>query len=209
MTKIAVFASGRGSNFKTVHTNVENGVISGDISLLITDNDEAGALQFAREKNIPFRIIKPKDFASPEAFGEELLQHLHKFAIDLIVLAGYLKKIPSNLINAYSARIVNIHPALLPAFGGKGMYGKRVHQAVFNSGAKVSGVTVHLVTDEYDAGPIVLQRAVDISDCQSPEEIAEKVLAEEHQTYPLAINLLIENEIVVEGQRVLIGNKKS
>ena len=203
LTKLAVFASGRGSNFQTVHNKIQAGFIPAEINLLITDNDKAGAIQFADENNIAVEIIKPKEFPSPESFGEAILKPLNRYGINMIVLAGYLKKIPENVVEIFNNRILNIHPALLPAFGGKGMYGIRVHQAVYDSGAKISGATVHLVNNEYDSGPIVLQQAVEIDDCYSPEAIAGKVLACEHQIFPEAIKRLVEQEYRIEGNRVI------
>lgn len=204
-----VFASGRGSNFQTIHQKIREGYISAQVVLLITDNSQAGAIAFAREHLIPASLVKPGDFPSPEAFGRQLLRILEQYQTDFIILAGYLKKIPPNVIEEYQNRILNIHPALLPAFGGEGMYGSRVHEAVFRSGAKISGVTVHLVNNDYDAGPIVLQKAVAIEDCDSPEEIAAKVLKEEHRAFPEAIKLLLENEVAIEGQRVRIRKVKN
>jgi phosphoribosylglycinamide formyltransferase-1 len=138
-----------------------------------------------------------------EDFGRELLTILQNNGIDWIVLAGYLKKIPDNVVSMYANRMVNIHPALLPAFGGKGMYGMYVHEAVFKSGAKVSGITVHLVNEVYDSGPVVLQKAVDIEDCYSPEEIAAKVLKVEHRMYSVALQKLLTEPFRVEGNRVI------
>lgn len=205
MTRIAVFASGRGSNFQSIYHQIKAGYIPARVVVLISNKEQAGALTFAREQGIPAEVVQPEAFPNPEEFGKKLLEILQHHRVDWIVLAGYLKKIPDNVVEAYANRIVNIHPALLPAFGGKGMYGMRVHQAVFASGAKVSGVTVHLVNTEYDAGPIVLQKCVDISDCPSPEAIAEKVLAIEHQLYPQALKLLLENPFSIANNRVMIG----
>ena len=207
VTKIAVFASGRGSNFQVVYQRIKDGYIPAEIALLISDNPHAGALAFAAAHDIPCTVIRPKDFATPEMFGEELLHALLAQQIEFIVLAGYLKKIPGNVVQHYANRIVNIHPALLPAFGGRGMYGIRVHEAVFLSGAKISGLTVHLVNDEYDAGPIVLQKAVAIDDCNSPADIARKVLEVEHQALPEAIKLLLENSYAAEDNRVILGKR--
>ncbi|MFQ5583647.1 MAG: phosphoribosylglycinamide formyltransferase, partial [Calditrichia bacterium] len=131
---------------------------------------------------------------------------LAEYNVNYIILAGYVKKIPDNLIDQYQNRIVNIHPALLPAFGGKGMYGMHVHRAVFESGAQYSGVTVHLVNNEYDAGPILLQKVVDIHDCQSPEEIASRVLAVEHRVFPDALKILLEKNIEIRGKRVIVND---
>lgn len=206
MKNIAVFASGRGSNFKHIYQNIRQGKIPATVKCLITDNRKAGALDFARENSIPAFTIFPKDFNSSEKFGQAILEVLIRFSIDWIVLAGYLKKIPDNVVTAYDNRILNIHPALLPAFGGKGMYGSHVHQAVFDSGAKVSGVSVHLVNTEYDAGPIVMQQAVEIDDCRKPEEIAAKVLKVEHILYSEAIRKVLTKQFEVRGNRVEFNN---
>jgi phosphoribosylglycinamide formyltransferase-1 len=203
--KIAVFASGRGSNFIKIFENIQNGYITAKIACVISNKPEAGALAFAEKEKIKTFLINPKDFTTPELFGEELLQVLNQQKVEWIVLAGYLKKIPENVVQQYSNRIVNIHPALLPAFGGKGMYGMHVHEAVFNSGSKVSGVTVHLVNDVYDSGPIVLQKAVDIEHCRNPEEIAKTVLAVEHQVYSEALRKLIDESFRIEHNQVIFN----
>ena len=204
MTKIVVFASGRGSNFQTIHRKTRDGYISAHVVSLVSDNEKAGALSYARENGIATHVICPRDFADSRTFGTALLSILSEAAADLVVLAGYLKKIPDNVVDRYQNRIINIHPSLLPAFGGKGMYGMRVHEAVFSSGTQFSGVTVHFVNNEYDAGPIVLQRVVRISDCQTFEAVAHRVLAEEHIAYPEALKRLVENDYRVNGQRVMI-----
>ena len=206
MTKIAVFASGRGSNFQAVFKKIREGYLSCQIAVLISDNLKAGALEFAEQKNIDTFAVKPKEFPTPEAFGKRLIAILTEHQIDYILLAGYLKKIPDNVIDHFENRILNIHPALLPSFGGKGMYGIHVHQAVYDSGAQVSGVTVHFVNKVYDEGPILLQKAVDIRECQSPEAIAEKVLAMEHQVYSQAVKILLERDIRIQGKRVILND---
>lgn len=206
MTKIAVFASGRGSNFSAIHQKIQEGYLACEIAVLVSDNPKAGALEFARQNHIPTFMAAPREFTTPQAFGERLLQILTDHKVEYILLAGYLKMIPENVVDRYENRMLNIHPALLPAFGGKGMYGMRVHQAVFNSGAQFSGVTVHFVNNEYDAGPILLQKTVDIRHCKSPEEIADKVLAIEHKTYSEAVKILLEKEIHVKGKRVFFND---
>ena len=133
-----------------------------------------------------------------------MLQTLIKFEVDYIVLAGYLKLIGANIVKEFSNKILNIHPALLPSFGGKGMYGKHVHQAVYDHGVKVSGATVHLVNEIYDAGSIVIQKACSIEGLQSPKEIAHKVLELEHEIYPQAVKLLVENKLKIIERRVEI-----
>lgn len=206
MTKIAVFASGRGSNFRTIHQKIKEGYLACEIAVLISDNSKAGSLEFARQNHIPTFTIVPKEYPTSEAFGKLLLQILTDHQVEYVLLAGYLKMIPENVVDHYENRMLNIHPALLPAFGGKGMYGMRVHQAVFDSGDQISGVTVHFVNNEYDAGPILLQKAVDIRHCKSPEEIAEKILTIEHKTYSEAVKILLEKNIQVKGKRVFFDD---
>ena len=137
--------------------------------------------------------------------NHELLRLLNKNEVDLIVLAGFLKLIPNEIIDAFRNRIINIHPALLPSFGGKGMYGINVHKAVFDSSAKVSGATVHFVDYTYDTGSIIAQKCVDISDVKSPEEIAERVLKIEHELLPFVIKKLVFNEVKIENKRVFVN----
>ncbi len=203
MNNIAVFASGTGTNFKAIFRNIQAGTIPAQICCFITNRPQAGALAFAQEHHIPSYVISPAEFESEEEFGDALLRILRKHDTNWIVLAGFLKKIPDNVVEAFPNRILNIHPALLPAFGGKGMYGMHVHRAVFRSGARVSGATIHLVNQEYDAGPIVMQQAVDIADCRSPEEIAARVLEVEHQLYSRALQKVLTTPFRVEGRRVI------
>lgn len=202
--RIAVFASGTGSNFRTLLEKIEEKYIPAVVSILLTDNSNAGAIEIALSHKIPFKVLKPKDFESRQQFDLEMLSVLQKYNAEAIVLAGYLKLIGAEIVNKYRNKIVNIHPALLPAFGGKGMYGQNVHRAVFESGVKLSGATVHLVNEEYDRGPIIIQRSVDISDLNSPDEIAKRVLSIEHQIYPQAVKWLVEDRIRVEQNRTII-----
>lgn len=206
MTKIAVFASGRGSNFRAIYQRIQEGFLNCQIAVVISDNSKAGALEFARQNHIQTFTVAPGEFPTSVAFGKRLIAILTDRQVDYILLAGYLKMIPENVVDHYENRMLNIHPALLPAFGGKGMYGMHVHQAVFDSGAQFSGVTVHFVNKEYDAGPILLQKTVDIRRCQSPEEIAEKVLAIEHRTYSEAVKILLEKNIQLKGKRVFFDD---
>ncbi len=206
MNNIAVFASGTGTNFRAIFRNIQAGEIPARICCFLTNRPQAGSLAFAQENHIPSYVISPAEFHSEQAFGEALLQVLEKHETEWIVLAGYLKKIPDNVVEAFSNRILNIHPALLPAFGGKGMYGMHVHRAVYEAGVTVSGATIHLVNQEYDAGPIVLQRAVDIGDCRSPEEIAARVLKVEHQLYSQALRKVLTTPFRVEGRRVIFSD---
>jgi formyltetrahydrofolate-dependent phosphoribosylglycinamide formyltransferase len=202
--RLAVFASGRGSNFQVILDNTVSGYIPANIILLITNKPDAGALGIAGQNSIRAEVFEPKKFADADAFNAAILNILIEERIDYIVLAGYLKMIGPEITRVFSNKIVNIHPALLPSFGGKGMYGHHVHYAVFAHGVKISGVTVHLVNDEYDDGPIVMQKCVDISHLNSPEEIAAAVLKIEHQLYPKVVKALTEERIRLHGRRVEI-----
>lgn len=200
MLRLAVFVSGRGSNLRAIlnHPELTNLI---KVVAVFSDKSECGAFEIARNFGIETRVIgKGENKIDPN----ELLNYLKKFDLDLIVLAGYLKLIPADVVKYFENRIINIHPALLPSFGGKGMYGINVHKAVFESSAKVSGATVHFVDQDYDRGKIIAQRCVDISDVNSPEEIAERVLKVEHQLLPEVIQAFAENKIKIEDNRVLI-----
>ena len=180
--KIAVFSSGlsRGSNLCAMHNYFTQNKLSVEVALVIFTGKNAPAIQLAKEKNLNYRIISAYNMQSFETRAIELCRQNN---IELIALAGFLKQLSENFIEQVQVPILNIHPALLPEFGGKGMYGMAVHQAVFASGDKVSGVTIHLVNSRYDNGKIVAQQKVDISSCKSPAEIADKVLEIEHSLY--------------------------
>lgn len=198
--KIAVFVSGRGSNLNAIlnSPDLKNLV---EVCAVISDKTDCKAFDIASKFSI-------KTFTVGAGEGrvnqENLKNLLEELGIDLVVLAGYLKLIPSDVVDKFENRIINIHPALLPAFGGKGMYGINVHKAVFNSTAKVSGVTVHMVDNTYDTGKIIAQRCVDISDLKSPEEIADRVLKVEHELLPFVIKAFAEKRIVIEENRISV-----
>jgi formyltetrahydrofolate-dependent phosphoribosylglycinamide formyltransferase len=197
---IAVFASGRGSNLKAILDNQElKGLI--DIKVVCSNEPNCNALSIARENKIDTYVISKYYDADATA---SLIEYLEQKQIELIVLAGYLKLIPAKLVEKFENRIINIHPALLPSFGGKGMYGINVHNAVFNSSAKVSGATVHFVNNEYDKGMIIAQRCVDISDVKSPQEIAERVLEIEHYLLPFVIKKFALDKVRIVNNRVEI-----
>lgn len=209
MKRLAVFASGRGSNFKAILDHIRSGFIPATIKLCITNNPNAGVIKIAEANGVPVQIFPPKDYRDEQAFNEAIFFALVKAEIDFIVLAGYLKLIGRQIVEKYSNKIINIHPALLPSFGGKGMYGHHVHEAVYNRGSKISGATVHLVNNEYDAGPIVLQKSIAIDDVKSSDEIAERVLEIEHEIFPLAVKLLVEDRLNVNGLRVTIVGEQT
>ena len=204
---ISVFASGRGSNFQALLQAIEEKKIpNADIVLVLSNNSDAGALEVARAHNIPAVHLSQKQFATEAEFNRKLLQTLEDHHANFIALAGYMKRIDPALIQRYRNRMINIHPALLPAFGGKGMYGLHVHEAVIASGARITGATVHIVDEQYDHGPIVLQSAVGVEDRDTPETLASRVLEIEHQLYPEAVRLFAEGKINVNGSRVYIRN---
>lgn len=204
MKRLAVFASGRGSNFQAILKEIKQGNIPATVGLCITNNPKAGVIDIAADNGIPVKIFSTKEFPDSISYNDAILLALIESKIDFIILAGYLKLIGNQIVDRYSNKIVNIHPALLPAFGGKGMYGHHVHDAVYKRGVKISGATVHLVNNEFDAGPIVLQKIVSIEDAGSPEEIARRVLEVEHEIFPKAVKLLVEEKIEVNGLRVNI-----
>jgi phosphoribosylglycinamide formyltransferase-1 len=204
LKRLAVFASGRGSNFQAILEQINKGIIPATVGLCLTNNPKAGVIDIARENKIPIKICSPKEYPDSHTFNEDILNALIESDIDYIVLAGYLKLIGQQIVDRFSNRIINIHPALLPSFGGKGMYGHHVHDAVYNRGVKISGATVHLVNNEYDAGPIVIQKVVSVEDAISSEDIANRVLKIEHEIFPQAVKLLVEERIVVNGLRIII-----
>lgn len=201
---LAVFASGGGTNLQAIIDAIASGRLQACIRVVISNHPEAGALDRARRHGIPALHLARDQFPTAEAFAAQLLTVLTDDQVELIVLAGYLRKLPPWVVQAYRNRVLNIHPALLPCFGGKGMYGLRVHEAVIAAGVKVSGVTIHLCDEEYDHGPIVAQRAVPVLDDDTPESLAARVLAVEHQLYPDAVQLFAEGRVRVEGGRVVI-----
>jgi phosphoribosylglycinamide formyltransferase-1 len=198
--KIAVFASGRGSNFEAILKAIQEGRIKGaGIVCVVSNNSGAGALETARRNGIPALHISRTQFESDQDFDNHLIDALGRHGANFIVLAGYMKKVNPAVIAHYKNRIVNIHPALLPDFGGKGMYGEHVHKAVIASGNTVSGATVHIVDDVYDHGAVVLRKTVDVAPGETPETLAKKVLAVEHDLYPEAIRLFAEGKVTISG----------
>jgi phosphoribosylglycinamide formyltransferase-1 len=202
--RIAVLASGRGSNFKAILEKINEGVIPAVVGLCVTNNRNAGVIEIAESHDIPVSVISPKDYPDQNLFNDAILKALTEEKIEYLVLAGYLKLLGKQIVGRYNNKIINIHPALLPSFGGKGMYGHHVHDAVFNRGVKISGATVHLVNNEFDAGPIVMQKTISIGDVKNADEIATRVLEIEHEIFPMSVKLLVEERLIVKGLRVEI-----
>jgi phosphoribosylglycinamide formyltransferase-1 len=201
---IAVFASGRGSNFVAILHAIERGELPARVAVLVSDKSSAGALDLARAHNIPAVHLSPAQFPGEEAYTDRLLALLSEHRVELIALAGYLKKIPGRVVQQYRNRIVNIHPALLPKFGGRGMYGIHVHKAVLAAGEKMSGATVHLVDEEYDHGAIVMQKTVEVKPHDTPETLAARVLEVEHELYPQVLRAFAEGRVRINGNSVWI-----
>lgn len=196
MLNIAVCVSGGGTDLQSIIDACEAGKINGQIRLVISNRKKAYGLERARLRGIQAEWIKDED---------EILKRFEEEKIDVVVLAGYLAIVGDKLIEQYKNRIINIHPSLIPSFCGPGFYGMHVHEAVFKRGVKVSGATVHFVTGEVDGGPIILQRAIDISDLETPEDIQARVLEIEHEILPEAVALYCEGRVSVENERVKIS----
>lgn len=207
MKRIGILVSGGGSNLQVIIDSIEAGRIEAEIAVVISNKPGVFALERAARHGIPALVIDHREYSSVLEYTKAIVNSLRKYQVDLVCLAGFLRILDRTLTDAYPNRVLNIHPALLPAFGGKGMYGHHVHEAVIASGAKYSGATVHIVTPETDVGPIVLQGIVEVSDNDTPESLAEKVLKIEHRIYPEAIKLVLEEKIVIEGMRVRLKVK--
>lgn len=195
MVRIAVFVSGGGTNLQSLIDETQKGTINGEIALVVSNRMKAYGLERARLANIEAVCIKDQD---------ELMAKLKETKIDVIVLAGYLAIIPEMMIKRYKNRIINIHPSLIPSFCGMGYYGLHVHEAAFKRGVKVSGATVHFVSEVVDGGPIILQGSTDVSGAKSPEEMQQMVLKIEHQILPEAVRLYCDGKLEVKDERVEI-----
>jgi phosphoribosylglycinamide formyltransferase-1 len=201
--RCAVFASGGGSNFQALLDRRAAGDLHVDFVLVIGNNSAAKAFERARDNGIGTLHIAPSHFDSEEAYAERLVGALAEVGAELIVLAGYMKKLPPPVVRRYRNRIMNIHPALLPSFGGKGMYGINVHRAVLEYGAKLSGITVHFVSEEYDQGPVILQKTVPVLDDDDENALAARVLEAEHDNYWRAVEAAAAGKIRVDGRKVV------
>lgn len=191
--RLAVFVSGSGTNLQSIIDRCADGTIPAKVELVVSSRADAYGLVRAEKAGIDGIVYRRKDFPDDKAADVFLLGSLEKYHIDLIALAGYLKMIPSALIKSYYHRIVNIHPGLLPQYGGRGMYGEHVHQAVIAAGDKESGVTVHLVDEIYDHGLILAQEKVPVLPGDTPETLAERVLKVEHTLYPKVLRGVAES----------------
>ena len=201
--RLAVFvgSQGRGSNLMAIHAAIADGRLPAEIVCVIGSRADAPAVARAKNAGLPTKIVSPKDRSDDEYAGV-LLRVLRGADADTIALAGYLRRMPSPVIEAFPLRIVNIHPSLLPAFGGHGMYGERVHQAAIESGVKFSGCTVHFVDEGFDTGPIISQTVVPVNDDDTAGTLAAHILPLEHAAFPEALALLARGRLIVAGRRV-------
>jgi phosphoribosylglycinamide formyltransferase-1 len=197
--RVAVLLSGRGSNFKNIHDAILAGRINADIVLVFSNKEDAPGLAIARERGLEAMYLNPKLFAAREEYDREIIRQLRKRDVDLICLAGYMKVLTPHFCQEYANRIMNIHPALLPSFPGL-----HVQQKAIDWGVRFSGCTVHFVAVEVDMGPIILQAVVPLLQDDTEETLADRILVEEHKTYPEAVRLFFEGRIEVRGRRVFI-----
>ena len=207
MLKLAVLVSGGGTNLQAIIDAISAGKITNAcISVVISNNVNAYALERARAHGIEALCISPKDFESREAFNQAFLEKLNSYNVDLVVLAGFLVVLPEMMIKEYENRIVNIHPSLIPSFCGKGFYGLKVHEGVLTRGVKVTGATVHFVDEGTDTGPIILQKAVEVKQGDTPEVLQRRVVEQaEWVILPKAIDLIANGKVSVKDGHVIIA----
>ena len=207
MTNIAVLVSGagRGSNMKNIIEACREGYAKGFVKIVIGIK-ESPAINIAKEYGVNTILINPKDYSSDSEYQDAIYRCIKENSIDLICLAGYMKLLGGNVLTEYENRIMNVHPALIPMFYGKGMYGHYIHEAAIKRGVKFSGCTVHFVDKEYDTGPIILQTVVKVEPNDTPEELAARILPQEHKTYREAVRLFCEGKLSVKDKKVIISD---
>ena len=197
---LAILISGTGRTLQNLLERIEVGTLAADVRLVIASTPQARGLQYAEQAGIPIQIVERQDHDSRETFSQTIFYHCDESDVDYVILAGYIKLL--SIPESYKNRVLNIHPALIPAFAGKGYFGDYVHQAVLQYGAKVSGCTVHFVDNEYDHGPVILQKAIDVSETDTVSSLNDRVFEIERVAYPEAIQLLAEGKIRIEGRIV-------
>ncbi|MDD6157248.1 MAG: phosphoribosylglycinamide formyltransferase [Lachnospiraceae bacterium] len=207
MIKLAVCVSGGGTNLQAIIDAIDNGTITNaQIAVVISNNPGAYALERAKQHGIEGICISPKEFETRDAFNDAFLKKLDSYQVDLVVLAGFLVVIPPQMIANYRNRIINIHPSLIPSFCGTGYYGLKVHEGVLSRGVKVTGATVHFVDEGTDTGPIILQKAVEVQQGDTPEVLQRRVMEQaEWKIMPQAIDLIANGKVTVEDGRVVIS----
>lgn len=203
LPRIGVLVSGQsgGTNFQAILDAVERGELEARVPLLISTSETHGAVARARVANVKTLVLPPRGLSASE-WDEKAADALYQEGVSVVALAGYLRYITSVLLEAFPRRILNVHPSLLPAFGGQGMFGGRIHRAVLEHGCKITGCTVHLVDERYDTGPILAQACVPVEDEDTPDSLALRVQREEHRIYPQCLQAVCHHKIHVEGRRV-------
>ena len=204
MFKVAVLISGGGTNLQSVIDKVQSGYLNCKIEIVISDSEKAYGIERARQNKIDALAFSKKQYG--DKLSDEILKIVEAKDVDLIVTAGFLSILKGDLLKKYKNRIINIHPSLIPAFCGKGMYGLNVHRAAIEYGVKVSGCTVHFVDEGTDTGPIIIQKAVQVFSTDVAEELQKRVLEQEHVALPEAIKLISEGKIIVDLRRVIVKN---
>ncbi len=198
--RLAVLISGAGTTLRNLLERIAAGALDAKIEVVVSSDPRAGGLKFARDAGIPTAVIERKSYTSDEAFGAAVFDSCRLHQPHVVVMAGFLKFAP--VPPDFAGRVMNIHPALIPSFCGRGFYGLKVHESVLECGAKLSGCTVHFVDNEYDHGPIILQRVVPVADDDTPETLAARVFAAECEAYPEALRLFAAGRLRIEGRRV-------
>ena len=199
---IAVLISGGGTTLRNLLERIQAGGLPLAVRLVVSSSTQARGLEFARAAGISTRVLTRSAFADDVAYGEAVFGACRESGVSLVVMGGFLKFVPIPV--DFTNRVVNIHPSLIPAFCGAGMYGHHVHEAVIAHGAKVSGCTVHFVDNQYDHGPIILQRAVPVQDDDTPATLAARVFAAECEAYPEALHAIADGRVRIEGRRVIV-----
>ncbi len=200
--RLAVLISGGGTTLQNLLDRIADGTLRADIAVVVSSKNEAFGLTRARRANIPAFVVERKSCSAPEDFSARIFGHCREAGVDVVCLAGFLQLLP--IPEDFQERVLNIHPALIPAFCGKGYHGLAVHRAALERGVKVSGCTVHFADNEYDRGPIVSQRVVPVLDDDTPESLAARVFAAECEAYPQAIQWFAQGRLRVEGRRVKV-----
>ena len=195
--KIGFLASGGGSNMQAIMDACKSGVLDAEPSVAISNNSSSGAMARAEREDIPCYHLSGKTQPLPNMLDEEILSTLIRHSVDIVILAGYMKKLGSGTLHYFKGRILNIHPALLPKFGGKGMYGSRVHEAVLAAGEKETGVSIHLVDEEYDTGSVIAQARVPVKKGDTVEVLAHRVLEREHTLFVETLQRITSGELVL------------
>ena len=202
MIKLAVLLTGSGTTLENLFQQRDAGLLNADVAVVVSSRAGAFGLERAKKRGVPAHLVERKKFVLPEEFSAAVFETIEPYKPDLVCLAGFMSLL--RIPESYTHRVINIHPSLLPAFGGKGYYGQRVHESVLKTGCTVTGCTAHFVDNEYDQGPIIMQRAVDVLMDDTPESLGARVQAAEHEVFPKVIEHFAQGELKVEGRRVRI-----